>query len=252
MEHEPTFAAPADRPVTIRAAALGLFVGWQLLFLTLSNAMQIVPRLFGEKPVENAVEVNREPASKQIETLKLGVEAVGHVMDGWSEASGQVQSWSMFCPYLPPQSISPLVTLDFADGTTETVGTLFPAAPYRLPLSGFRVHHVESHTVSGLWHFTPEAIAAKPNIYRDGMRHWAETPANSYAGYVRYIAETNQRGRPIERAVLSVRCRPKSTDHTLPATIDRPFIRLTWKDQRIEVWDPMIGEFVPTACGALP
>lgn len=252
MELEPTPAAPADRPVSLRAAALGLFVAWQLVYLPASNLLQFLPRARVPDRGEYVFETQREGSFTRIVPLQRGYEAFGHVVDRWSEVSGQTQSWQMFCPSLPPQSISPLVTLEFTGGTTETIGTQFPPAPFRGPLPGFRVQHLEANAVAGLWHFTSESIADNPEGYRDGLRIWAEARPGSIAGYLRHLAEMNRQGRQVRRATLSVRCRTKPADHTLTAVLDHPFVRLTFPDERFEVWDPTAREFVPVPGGAMP
>lgn len=235
--------APPNRPVSFRAAVLGLFVLWQLVYLPGSNLLQFLPRVRVPDHGEYVVETQREGQFTPVLPAQRGYDTLGHVFDRWSELSGQTQIWNMFCQGLPAQSVSPLVTVDRADGTKEEFGTRFPPAAFRLPFPGVRVHHVEANTLAGVWHFTPEKIAADPDAFREGLRIWAEARPGTIAGYVRHIA-TRTGPSPILRTGLSVRARSKSADGSVPTVTDLPFVRLTRGCDSLEVWDPSARDYV--------
>jgi hypothetical protein len=237
------------RPVSFRAAALGLFVLWQLVYLPASNLLQFLPRARVPDRGEYVVETQRDGRFTPVRPAQAGYDAFGHLADRWSEFSGQTQIWNMFCQGLPAQSVSPLVTLERADGTWEEVGTSFPPSPYRLPFPGVRVHHVEANTLAGLWHFTTDRQTADPEAYREGLRVWAGARPGTVAGYMRHIAKSRPGMSPVIRAGLAMRARSKPTDGSWPTFTDFPFVRLTLADDSLDVWDPRAGAYVRGATG---
>jgi hypothetical protein len=244
--------APPVRPVSFRAAALGLFVLWQLVYLPASNLFQFLPRARVPDRGEYVVETQRDGRFTPVRPLQVGYDSWGHLVDRWSEVSGQTQIWNMFSRGLPTQSVTPLVTLERADGTTETAGTLFPPAPFRLPFAGARVHHVEANTVAGVWHFTPDVIAAEPRAYREGLRIWAEARPGTIAGYVRHVAQTREGPSPFVRATLSVRATSKPDYGSLPVVSDLPLARVSLVDETYEVWDPNVRDYVRVTGDSTP
>lgn len=92
-----------------RASLLGLFVLFQVIYLPLSNLVQIVPREMYKESGELDIRVQREGAATDVRWLQDRINNLGWTIDRYSELSGQKQAWSLFAPEFTTQSIFPVV-----------------------------------------------------------------------------------------------------------------------------------------------
>jgi hypothetical protein len=248
---EPTSAAPADRPVTLRAAALGLFVGWLLLFLPLSNVMQFFPRSRVEDRGDYVLECQLEGRTTSNRGLQGAYDSAGHVVDRWSEISGQFQFWKMFCPKFPSNSLFPIYRLELRDGTIVEVESRFQ--PDRLepglrpPLLNFRHHHVEVQAVIGLWHLPPETMESKPEEWRDDIKTWVDARPGTIRAVMRRAAIDSGKMNEIVSVTMALRfvAKPNSGEPTAPAIRELPFVRMTLATDALERYDAVLRSYVP-------
>lgn len=251
MERESTLEAPADRPVTLRAAVLGLFVGWHLLFLPLSNAMQFFPRSRVEEKGDVVLECQLVGVSTSNRSLQSAYDAVGHLVDRWSEVSGQHQSWQMFCPELPPNSLFPVFQLETRNGSVvERESRYQPehlAPGIRPPLLNYRYHHVEVHAVVGLWHIPPEWMESKPEAWRDAIATWIDARPGTIQSVLQRSVLDSAMPNDVERVTMILRfvSKPLDSSHSTPTVHDVPFVRWTVATGAWERYDAVLRTYVP-------
>ena len=251
MELEPTSAAPADRPVSLRAAALGLFVGWQLLFLPLSNAMQFFPRSRVEDRGDYVLECQLEGRTTSNRGIQSAFDSAGHIVDRWTEVSGQFQFWKMFCPELPSNSLFPVYRFERRDGTVVETESRFQ--PDRLepglrpPLLNFRHHHVEVHAVVGLWHLPPESMETKPEEWRDAIATWVNARPGTIRAVMHRAAIDSTMSNDIVGVTMALRfvAKPRTETLTAPPVREVPFVRMTFATDELERYDAVLRSYVP-------
>jgi hypothetical protein len=251
VELEPTSAAPADRPVSLRAAALGVFVGWQLLFLPLSNVMQFFPRSRVEDRGDYIIECQLEGRMTSNRGLQSGYDSAGHIVDRWAEVSGQYQFWKMFCPELPSNSLFPVYRLKLRDGTIVEMESRFQPdhlePGLRPPLLNFRHHHVEVHAVVGLWHIPPEAMDTKPEEWRDAIATWVKARPGTIRAVMQRAAIDSGKGNEIVGMTMALRfvAKPQAEASTVASVRELPFVRMTMATDALERYDAVLRSYVP-------
>ena len=169
-------AEPSPLP-TPRAGPLpwlaGAFALWQLAFIPLSNAWEWLPRR--PTPADDYPErstTQRWGRFTDSDLVQGASERVGDVFAFWAEVSGQDQGWNMFTPDFPPHTVVPIAELQWDDGRTARVESRFsppdPARPgMRWPLIYDREFNYEANITMLGWHATPEAVATRPDRWRE-------------------------------------------------------------------------------------
>jgi hypothetical protein len=150
---------------------IGAFALWQIVSSVLTNVFEFIPRR--ETPADHYPELSttqRWGRFTRIEPLQETTELAGDVFAFWGEVTGQEQGWNMFTPDFPPHTVVPIAELRWADGSTARVASRFnprdPEHPQsRWPLIHDREFNYEANITMIGWHATPEAVAAKPDVW---------------------------------------------------------------------------------------
>jgi hypothetical protein len=153
------------------AAAIGLFALWQMVFLIAANVIDLVPRRIDEAPELRMDPLQQIGTFTTIEPLQAVADAIGNVIDFYSEVTGQEQTWPLFAPGFPPHSTFGAIEVKFSDGTNTTILSDYEPrdynrAPYRLPFFNVRRYNVEYQFVPAVMQHTEEAIQAQPEEVR--------------------------------------------------------------------------------------
>jgi hypothetical protein len=265
-------AGPAPRP-TFRQVLVGLFVVWQLFFLTVGNLLELVPH----RPAEHEELTDHPEMLDRSSRDLLGWLAVP--TDLWAEATGQYQLWRLFAPHIPPQAAFPAVELRWdenAPGTAapasvpapvQLLSHLEPADPasyFRWPGSRDRQFHYEVRLSLLYSFYEAPHTAAEAGEWQQLLRGRVARQWRSLRAYLRWRLRTFQEERPDvpapRQAVLSMRlyCTPPAGQRLPEAPLEVPLARW-WPHEDgaadrlpVEVYDPFAGRFerLPRADGA--
>lgn len=250
----PGTAAP--RP-TLVAVCVGLFALWQLAYLPLANLIDFVPRRIpGPQPEVFGDPAQQRGAFTTLEPLQRAAERAGDALDFWSEVSGQEQGWGMFAPGPPPYSCFVAVEFRFADGTADTVLSLYEpdhARPgFRTPLLHNRAFNHEMSFTFEPWYLPNDKITERPDLYARlpaGARAF-RVPIVSYLKWrlAAYREQHPERGAPTE---VILKHRFVRTPHPAEPTVwgttvdERPYAKWTPATGTYDAYDPVRGAFVP-------
>lgn len=168
---------PEHVPVPVAKAGplpwlVGVLALWQLVFAPLANISEFVPR----RPTPADDYPERSPTQRwgrftDGEFVQRASERIGDALAAWGEVTGQEQGWNMFTPDFPPHTVVPIAELRFAGGGTLRSESRFsppdPERPRpRWPLIRDREFNYEANITMMGWHATPEAVAARPDVWR--------------------------------------------------------------------------------------
>jgi hypothetical protein len=247
-----------------KAALLGGFVCWQLFYLPAANGLKFVPIRVPFDPGDvpfNLQRVGRFTADNRIQHV---ADCTYTGLSMYGEFSGQIQSWKLFTPELPSQTVVLVTIVEWKDGRKEEITSpLAPPTPtpdFRLPRLDVRPFHFEASIGLGPWSVPSQDDAPSPEVVRDliidwarmrtysvriaMLRHW-ETIRTANAGVPSPVSMTL-----VTRFIPTPHIGEERTSDG--QFIDRPFVR--WSnpfgpDDRIEVYDPNKHLFVAVPDG---
>ncbi|WP_148087561.1 hypothetical protein [Gemmata obscuriglobus] len=236
---------------------VGLFAVWQLVAIPATNLMLLVPlRPSGRPPEPSANTLQARGTFTDSEPLQRTAEAVGRVLEFWTEASGQEQGWSLFTPGPPPYSVFVATEFQWADGSRDTLLSRYEPRdltrpPLRAPLIHYRDHHFETQFVYPVWYASAEAIAEHPQVWTtlpDEIRaSGAEIRAWLRGRLSVYSAANPHRTRPttvvLKHRYISTPDPKEPAD--VPRTIEeRPYARWHPDTNELEAFDVVAKRFV--------
>ncbi|HEY1190110.1 MAG TPA: hypothetical protein VGE74_20845 [Gemmata sp.] len=253
---EPTTPPAGARRVL--AVLVGLFATWQLVAIPASNLMHFVPLRPTAAPLRPNLSAHQTRGTFTThEPLQRAADRAGHALELWTEASGQEQGWSLFAPGPPPYSVFVATEFQWADGTCDTLRSMYEPLDYadpppRAPIVHSRHYHFEVQFVCPVWYASPEAVARSP-------RAWADLPAavgdrrEQVRAWLRwrtdeYRAAHPHRGRPV---AVVMKHRYVSTPQPgqgarAPRTVEeRPFARWRPESDEMDAFDVVTMRFVP-------
>jgi hypothetical protein len=254
----PETATPAPLFRRALAVAVGLFATWQLIYLPAANLINFVPRRpHGPELEPISYSCQTKGSFTEVEPLQRAAEWTGDVLDFWSETSGQEQGWSLFAPGTPPYSVIPAAEFRFADGTSDTLLSLYEPTDKlnprpRPPLLYDRPFNFEAQLIYPVWFASPEAVEKYPDLYRnlpDIARVW-QKPIRAWLAWrlKEYRAANPDRPAPTE-VILKHRYIPtpkpgEPPEWTQPPQ-ERPFARWKPATDTFEAYDAVNKQFVP-------
>lgn len=243
---------------------LGLFVLWQLFYLPASNLMHFVPVRRPTGGGEYLLDLQREGQWTNQPVLQNASDGLVGLFDRYAEVSGQVQFWKLFTPELPPETMYLVARIHRADGSVTDVRSEFEPDPYqptvRLPRSALRSFHFEAQTGVGVWHHSPEWIAADAERWKAGIAIWVDARPKTIEVLLRRRLEADRERNPgapdAEHVDLIARFIGKqpSAAGTYPVR-EVPVAR--WNPRstapqildRLQTYDPLQNRWVPARDG---
>lgn len=241
---------------------VGVFAVWQIASVPLANALEFVPLRKTVYDIDPPVITpQRWGTFTKFEPLQATVETVAFALSTWGEFTGQEQGWNMFTPGFPPQTVVPCAELLFADGSTARAYSRFEPTdrvnpPSRWPLIRDREFNYEANLFMISWDGTPEAIAARPDVWRQ-LPDRVRDDHSLLMAWLRWRVRDFQKHYPDKhpmRVTLILRCfptPPPDDPRAAPGPMhERPFARLILDrdphpgELPLEGYDPVANEWV--------
>jgi len=156
----------------LASIAMGLFALWQMFFLIAANFVDLVPRRVRDSSPLRLDPLQEIGTFTSFAPLQTAVDRLGDIIDSYGEFTGQDQTWPLFAPGFPPHSTFGAIEVKFADGTRETILSIYePAdynhAPYRLPFFNVRRYNLEYQFIPAVMQHTDEALRDQASVIRD-------------------------------------------------------------------------------------
>lgn len=262
-----TAETPTPNKPGLRSILLGLFVLFQLIFLTLANLMQFVPREMPAQKGEFDIRVQREGTATSVRPIQDTINALGTVIDRYGEVSGQVQAWSLFAPEFGTQSVFPSVEC-MTDNRRVTIHPKhLPADPanyFRWPGPLSRLNSYDFLIAVIYGNYTEQSLAERGEEWRDAVLQRVRDQQRSLEAYFRFSLKLFRELYPdlptphemIVSVIVTPSPFPGQTER--PPSLTVPLAR--WlPDQQpqagclpIQAYDPVAKQFVrlPIAEGA--
>jgi hypothetical protein len=254
-----------------RSVLLGLFVAGQLVYLLLSNLIQLVPRELPPPSGELDIRVQREGTATGVRPAQEVINSLGTAIDRYGELTGQVQAWSLFAPVFGTQSLIPIVECYCSDGSGLKRITLIPKTLpddpdhyFRFPSSYSRLAAYEYLLVVVYLNYSAASLAQRGPEWRTAVLARVRDQQKSLEAYFRWNLRMFQLRYPdlatSSEMILSVRIipSPKPGEALRPPAFTVPLAR--WRPARqqglrflsVEAYDPTTGEFVRLSSGDVP
>jgi hypothetical protein len=218
---------------TVWQRLVGLFVLWQVVFIVVTNCLELVPRKI------------RPQVS---------------LFEKWSDLTGQRQGWGFFTPHAPRQSAFLKVELRWPDRVEELYSQFEPADPYRYfqpLLVSDRLYNVEWKIAILQEYWTEERLAANPEIWRQYMAWAIRLGGNAVHSYLHLRLRHFQSAHPEmpapQQVILYTRLYemppPGSEPWVCPTPVERPIV--SWQPGAtaaggrwpLQLYDPSTGKF---------
>jgi hypothetical protein len=247
-----------------RSVLLGLFVAGQLVYLLLSNLIQLVPRELPPPRGELDIRVQREGTATDVRSIQDAINGLGTAIDRYGELTGQVQAWSLFAPGFGTQSLVPVVECYCSEGSGLKQITLSPKTLpddpehyFRFPSSYSRLAAYEYLLAVIYLNYSAESLAQRGPEWRAAILDRVRNQQKSLEAYFRWNLRMFQlrypdRPRPQEM-ILAVKIipSPKPGEAARPPAFTVPLAR--WQPGRepepgflpVQAYDPTTQEFVP-------
>lgn len=248
----------------MKSILLGLFVFFQLIYLPLSNVLQLVPREIPPQKGGSDIRVQREGTLTDNRAIQDAVNGLGAAIDRYGQLSGQVQAWSLFAPDFGTQTIVPLVEFEFVDENDRylmrsdpPILSVDPDNYFRWPGSYSRMVGNEFLLCVVYWAFNEDSLQQHGPEWRDAIRRHVVRMEKSLLAYFRLNLATLKKAHPDlpepRTATLKVSIHPSPApgQRERPPAFTMPLARwnLDRKDDPkylpIEAFDPVANEFVP-------
>jgi hypothetical protein len=246
-----------------RSILLGAFVLFQLIYLPLSNLVQLAPRELPIESGERDIRVQREGTASSIRPIQEAINGIGTAIDRYGEFTGQVQAWSLFAPGFGQQAVFPIVECFFLDGQRlvkiKLRPTIEPADAddyFRWPGSYSRIAGYEFLLAAIYLNFSEESLAKRGAEWSEAVRDHVRQHQKSLEAYFRWNLRKVRRRYPDlpvpQEMVVQVHIvpSPKPGESTRPPTLTLPLAR--WIPSRqpersflpIDAYDPVANEFI--------
>jgi hypothetical protein len=270
MEASPMFPMLTPHKPGIRSILLGLFVLFQLLYLPLSNVIQLVPRDLPQQHGELDSAVQREGTATSCRPIPVAVNGVGLAIDRWGELSGQAQRWSLFAPDVARQSCFPVITCYCVDRLNYATVTLGPDTAsetdhyFRWPSPLCRLFAYESLLAVVYRNCSEVSLSQRQEEWGAAISERVRQQQNSLQAYFRWNLELFKKRYPDQPAPVEmvlhvlVMPSPKPGETVRPASFEVPLAR--WFPKRspnqeflaVEAYDPTLKDFVRLRIEASP
>jgi hypothetical protein len=247
----------------LRSILLGLFVLFQLIYLPLSNLMQLVPREMSA-PQGDDIRVQREGTATQVRPVQEAINGLGMFFDHYGEATGQAQVWPLFVDF-SIQTIYPIVEFEFGEDNDRYVMRsepllmrLNPERYLRWPGPTSRLMSYEFLLAVVYWRYSEESLEQRGPEWRDAVRDHVRRQQKTLDAYFRYNLATLKRMHPelpeprVGILKVVIHPSPKPGERGRPPTFYMPLARWSFmreeddKRPSIEAFDPVEKKFVPT------
>ncbi|MCE9530406.1 MAG: hypothetical protein K8T89_04635 [Planctomycetes bacterium] len=251
-----------------KAILLGLFVLFQVVYLPLSNLIQLVPR---EMPVQRGefdIRIQREGTATDIRFIQEGINGLGSAIDRYGEISGQVQAWSLFAPDFGKQSIFPVMeTKTSHDGIVRWIQLNpkhLPHDPnnyFRWPGQLSRLDSYDFLIAIIYWNASETSLRERREEWRQAVLDRVRQQQRSLQAYFGFSLKLYHQLRPelpppsemILRVIVFPTPLPGSRER--PPTFMIPLAR--WRPNTeptpgylpVEAYDLVLEKFVPLATG---
>ena len=247
----------------LKSVLLGLFVLFQLIYLPLSNLMQLVPREMPEHRGELDIRVQREGTATNQRSIQEAINGLGTCLDRYGELSGQVQAWSLFAPDFGTQTIYPIAEFEFGEGQERFLMRNEPlvlrADPERyLRWPGPNSRLVGSEFLLGVvyWRFSEESLQQRGPEWQKAVREHVRRQQKSLEAWFRLNLAMLKRTHPNlpepKAGILRVWIHPSPEpgERERPPAFTMPLARwIPGRDPHdrnlpIDAYDPVTKEFV--------
>jgi hypothetical protein len=239
----------------VRSILLGLFVVFQLLYLPLSNLLQLVPR---EMPAQEGddIRIQRVGTVTANRPVQETINGLGTFVDRYGEASGQAQVWSLFADFRN-QSIYPIVEFEFGENDERFLmrnePVLMRSDPQRYlrwPSPSSRLMSYEFLLAVVYWRYSEQSLEQRGPEWRDAVRDHVQHQQKSLQAYFRFQLATLKRLHPElpepRAGILKIVIHPspKPGERNRPPAYTLPLAR--WSpDSSIAAYDPVEKKFAP-------
>lgn len=254
----------AKRSSGIKSVLLGLFILFQLIYLPLSNLVQLVPREIPPQKSGLDIRVQRDGRITENRVMQNAVNTVGTAIDRYGQLSGQVQAWSLFAPDFGTQTIHPVVEFEFFDGTDRYLMCsdspnlrVDPDNYFRWPGSHSRMVGYEFLLCVVYWGFNEDSLQQHGPAWRDAIRRHVLRIQKPLLAYFRLNLAMLKKAHPDlpqpRSATLKVSIHPSPA----PGQRERPppftMLLARWNPDRkddptylpVEAFDPVARTFAP-------
>jgi hypothetical protein len=219
---------PTARPaLTVPQILLGLFIVWQLVFLTAGNTTRYLPRVLPASAVPGALSA----------LLSFG----GAVIEGWTQLTGQRQEWGLFAPSPPTRAMFVSIELDGPSCKYAMASVFEPAEPgYHLhaPGSGDRLWHLEKDLAWPFVAWEADEVNQRPAEWHAYLeeRLRANHQWRVYHSYLAWCLRKFREERPEEpvpqAVILQVHLFTPSAGKQRPAVQQTTVVLVRWRPEQ--------------------